>query len=200
MPSSSRTARSVRTMSATVITGKSEPYGCPVAGLIDDGPGRAAAAAEQVGGDDEEPVGVERLAGADHPVPPAEPLRRGAVAIVGAEAVARALGGRRLRDAGGVRVAAQRVADEDDVVARRRQRAVGLVGDADRMQRAATVELERLRQIEELRLDDACRARGGSRRRGGHARDHSACSRGAIGALYDPGLSRPARVRHAQAV
>ena len=38
MPSTSRKARSVRTMSATVITGKSEPYGRPVAGSIDDGP------------------------------------------------------------------------------------------------------------------------------------------------------------------
>ena len=38
MPSTSRKARSVRTMSATVITGKSDPYGAPVAGSIDDGP------------------------------------------------------------------------------------------------------------------------------------------------------------------
>src|SRR5204863_6268653 len=35
---SPRNARSVRTMSATVMTGKSDPYGVPVAGLIDDGP------------------------------------------------------------------------------------------------------------------------------------------------------------------
>ena len=39
-------------------------------------PRRPAAAAEQVRGDDEVAVGVERLAGADHPVPPAEPLAR----------------------------------------------------------------------------------------------------------------------------
>ena len=38
MPRTSRNARSVRTMSATVITGKSDPYGRPVAGSIDDGP------------------------------------------------------------------------------------------------------------------------------------------------------------------
>ncbi len=38
IPSSSRNARSVLTMSATVITGKSEPYGLPVAGSSDDGP------------------------------------------------------------------------------------------------------------------------------------------------------------------
>ena len=72
MPSTSSSARSTRTMSATVMTGKSEPYGRPVAGLIDDGPGRAAAAAEQIRADDEEAIGVEGLAGADHAVPPAE--------------------------------------------------------------------------------------------------------------------------------
>ena len=60
------------------------------------------------------------------------PFAARAVAILGAEAVARALRRRRFRDAGGVRVAAQRVADEDDVVARRGQGAVGFVGDADR--------------------------------------------------------------------
>ena len=38
MPSSSRKARSVRTMSATVMTGKSDPYGLPLAGSTDDGP------------------------------------------------------------------------------------------------------------------------------------------------------------------
>ena len=38
IPSSSRNARSVLTMSATVITGKFEPYGLPVAGSSDDGP------------------------------------------------------------------------------------------------------------------------------------------------------------------
>ena len=38
IPSTSRNARSVRTMSATVITGKSLPYGRPVAGSGEDGP------------------------------------------------------------------------------------------------------------------------------------------------------------------
>ena len=58
----------------------------------------------------------------------------------------RARGDRRLREARRVGVSAQRVADQNDVVARRRQRAVGLVGDADRMQLASTVERERLRE------------------------------------------------------
>ncbi len=38
MPSTSRKARSQRTMSATVITGKSAPYGRPVSGFVDEGP------------------------------------------------------------------------------------------------------------------------------------------------------------------
>ena len=38
MPSASSSARSARTMSATVMTGKSDPYGRPVAGLMDEGP------------------------------------------------------------------------------------------------------------------------------------------------------------------
>ena len=64
-------------------------------------PGRPAAAAEQVRADDEEALGVDRLAGADQRVPPHRRLR----------------------------VAGQRVADED----RRRARvAVGLVGHLDR--------------------------------------------------------------------
>ena len=83
------------------------------------------------------------------------PLPLRAVAVVGAEAVARALRRRRLREAGGVRVAAQRVADQDDVVARRRERPVGLVGDADRMQLAPAVEPQRTRKVEVLRLDRA---------------------------------------------
>ena len=79
--------------------------------------GRPATPTEQVRGDDEVAIGVERLAGADHAVPPAEPLAGGTVTIFVAEPVAGALLGRRLRETGRMRIAAQRVADKDHVVA-----------------------------------------------------------------------------------
>src|ERR1019366_5201945 len=111
IPSAFRKARSVRTMSATVITGKSGPYGLPVAGSIDDGP---------------------------------------AVAILGPEPVARALVGRRLREARRVGVAAERMAHQDNVVAPGREGAVGLVCHPNRVQFPPAVEPHRLRQVEVL--------------------------------------------------
>jgi hypothetical protein len=57
-----------------------------------------------------------------------------------------------------MRIAAQRMADENHVVARRRQRSVRLVRDPDRMQRASAVERERRRKIQELRFNRADRA------------------------------------------
>ena len=131
-----------------------------------------AAAAEQVRGDDEVPIRVECLAGADHPVPPAEPLAGRAVAVVGPEPVAGALLCRLLREAGRVGVTAERVADQDHVVPLGRERAVGLVGDADRVELLSAVEPHRVRQVEKLRLDGsdrACRQRRGCRRGRGHS-------------------------------
>ena len=136
--------------------------------------GGAAATAEQIRGDDEEPIGVERLAGSDHPVPPAETLAGRTVAIFGRETVAGAGRRRCLREARRMRVAAQRVADQDDVVTLRRQGAVGLVRDANRMQFATAIEPDRLGQIEILCFDGADRAgrklRGEDVEAGGMAR------------------------------
>src|SRR5204862_1368244 len=78
-------------------------------------------------------------------------------AVLGSEAVARARGGGRVRVTRGVRVAGECVAHEDDVVARRRERAVGFIGDANRMELAAAIERKRARQVEKLRLDAADR-------------------------------------------
>ena len=146
------------------------PVGPAGGRVVRRGPGGAAAAAEQVGRDDVVAAGVEGLARPDHPVPPAEALARGAVAVGRGEAVAGALGRRRGGDPGRVGVAAERVADQDDVVPRGRQRAVGLVGHPDRVDLPAAVELDRGRQVEELGLNDTGRAgqrgRTGGERRG----------------------------------
>src|SRR6202042_531709 len=127
-------------------------------------PRRPAAAAEQVGGDDEEAIGVERLTGADHPVPPAERLAGRAVAILGREPVAGAFFGGGLRETGRVSVAAERMADQDDVVTPGRQIPVGLVRHPDRVQLPPAVEPDRLGQGGGLCFDRARRA--GRERRG----------------------------------
>ena len=106
------------------------------------GPGRAAAAAEDVGGDRAPAVGVDRGARAGDAVPPA----RGRV--VGA--------GR----AGDMRVARQRVQHDDDVVALRRQLAPPLHGDRH------VVEHDTGLQRQGADVDDADLAFGGQRRSG----------------------------------
>ena len=67
-----------------------------------------------------------------------------------------------------MRISAQRVTDQNDVVARRRQRAVGLVRDANALQLTSTVERQRAGKVEKLRLDGADGTRGRLRRWGGH--------------------------------
>ena len=109
--------------------------------------GGAAAATDQVRRDNEIPVRVERLAGADHPVPPAEPGAGLDATVVRLEAVERSRGVGVGAPAGGVGVTGERVADEDDVAAVGRERAVGLVGDAHRGQHCAHLELERGREV-----------------------------------------------------
>ena len=91
--------------------GKIAAVGLAGGGVDAAGAGGAAATAQQIGADDEEAVGVDRLARADHDVPPA-----GIVLLV---------------VPGDVRIPAEGVADQDGVVARGVELAVGLVGDGD---------------------------------------------------------------------
>ena len=109
----------------TVNSGNRRPYGSPVAGSR-RGRARSCPGSRRAGSRRRRrTVGVERLARADQVVPPA--------AAVGVAVVA-----------GGVRVAGQRVADEDGVGAVGVERAVRLVGDLHRSQRRAGVEHERV--------------------------------------------------------
>ena len=160
MPRTSRNARSVRTMSATVITGKSDPYGRPVAGSIDDGPVVPRQPPSRLVETTKKRSVSKALPGPIIPSHQPSPLPRRAVPVLGREPVAGALGGRRRGDAGRVGVAAERVADEDDVVARGGQGAVGLVRHPDRVQVAPAVQPHRVRQVEVLRLDTADRPGG----------------------------------------
>jgi hypothetical protein len=61
-------------------------------------------------------------------------------------------------------VAAERVTDQNDVVAFGREITVGLVGHPDRVQLSSTVEWHRAGQVEILRVDAADRARCECRR------------------------------------
>ena len=102
-----------------------EPVGLAGRRIGRGGAGRAQAAADDVGADDEEAVGVDDLAGPDQHVPPA------------------GLAGHRM-GIGDMLVAGQRVADEDGVGAGLVELAIGLVGDLEGRQQRAGVELQRL--------------------------------------------------------
>ena len=144
MPSTSRNARSVRTMSATVMTGKSDPYGRPVAGSIDDGPVVPRQPPSRFVETTKNRSVSNALPGPIIPSHQPRPLP----AVRRRDPRPRTRRGcsprRRLREAGRVGVAAERVADQDDVVARRGQRAVGLVRDPDRVQLPTAVERHRV--------------------------------------------------------
>ena len=88
-------------------------------------PGRAHAAADHIGADDEVAVGIERAAGADHGLPPA------------------GLAGDRMHIVD-VLVAGQRMADQDGVGAVGVEFAIGLVGDLERGEIDAAIERQRL--------------------------------------------------------
>ncbi len=162
MPSTSRNARSVRTMSATVITGKSEPYGRPVAGSIDDGPVVPRQPPSRLVETTKKRSVSKALPGPIIPSHQPRPLPPYAVPVLGGEPVAGALVRRRPGDPGRMGVAAEGVADQDDVVPRGGEGAVGLVRHPDRVQLASAVQLHRFRQVDVLRFDTADRPGGES--------------------------------------
>src|SRR5215510_13545268 len=103
--------------------------------------GRAEAAAEVIHADHEEALGVERLARADHVVPPADVVR-----VVGVEP----------RD---VVRRVQRVAHEHCIRARRIEPAIGLVEQAVLVDRRAALEPDRLGETHPPRRHRADRLR-----------------------------------------
>ena len=125
IPSRSSSMACARTMSGMVMTGKSSPHGL-AGGRIGRGrTGRAHAAADHVRTDDEVSVGIERPAGTDHDFPPA------------------GLAGQRMQ-IGDMLIERQRVADQDGVGAIGVQFAIGLIGDLERREIDAAIELQRL--------------------------------------------------------
>ena len=129
MPRRSISMACARTMSGMVMTGKSSPHSLPVAGLVEAGSGRAHAAADHVRTNDEISVGVERSPGAHHGLPPAR------------------LAGDRM-NIGDMLIAGQRMQDQNRVGALRIEFAIGIVGDLERRQIDAAVELQRLLRAE----------------------------------------------------
>ena len=106
-------------MSATVITGKSGPYGLPVAGSIDDGPVVPRQPPSRFVETTKKRSVSNALPGPIIPSHQPSPLRAAPSRSVGPEPVARALFGRRLRETRRMGVAAERMAHQDDVVAPR---------------------------------------------------------------------------------
>ena len=105
--------------------GKIQPPHLAGRGIGRGRPGRAHAAADHVGADDEVAVGVERPARADHGLPPA------------------GLAGDRMH-IGDMLIAGQRMADQDGVGAIGVEFAIGLIGDLERREIDAAIEPQRL--------------------------------------------------------
>ena len=119
-------------------------------------PCRALAAADDVRGEHEPAVGVDRQAGTDDTRPPAR------------------AGVRRTGRADEMAVARQRVQDEDRVVARRGERAPLLVGDPDGGQHPARLERQVADADESAVADRVALAPGAGR---GCAAEHRECAR-----------------------
>ena len=155
------------------MNGKRPPHGRP-SGAADDGPGGALAPTEDVARDDEEPVGVERCAGADEAGPPARETRA------------------RADVADDVAVPGEGVLDEHGVVTGGRQRAPGLVGHGDVAQDATALQGEVADRDEPPVAHGVTRApdRCGRPRRGGRhdgAPRTRACRTGSGAAGSSPG-------------
>ena len=116
--------------------GKIEPVGAAGCGIDRARPGRAHAAADHVGAEHEIAVGIDRLAGADHGLPPAGLAGDG-------------------MDVGDMLVAGQRMADEHEVRLVGVERAVGLIGDGEGREFLPAVERKRdRRKMRDLALRD----------------------------------------------
>ena len=117
--------------------GEGESEGPPGLRVGRGGAAGALAAAEDVGANDEEMVRVDGLGGADEVVPPT------------------GLGVGQGMDARAMVVAAERMADQDSVVVRGVEAAVGFVAQGEAGQDLAALEAERLRTDKIMRLDEA---------------------------------------------
>jgi hypothetical protein len=104
--------------------GKAEAEGPAGRGIGVARAGGAHAAAEHIAADDEVALGIERLAGADHLIPPAGPARD------------RMLADQEL-------IAGQRMADHDGVGAGGIQPPIGLIGDGEGAEIDAAIERHR---------------------------------------------------------
>ena len=115
--------------------GKVEPVRAPGGGIDGARPGRAHAPADDIGAQHEIAIGVDRLAGPDHGVPPAGLAGDG-------------------MDVGDVLIAGQRMAHQHEVGLGGIEFAIGLIGDGKRRKLGPAIERQRLvrREVHDLAL------------------------------------------------
>ena len=113
--------------------GKVEPVGTAGRGIGRAWPGRAHAAADHIGAEHEIAVGIDRLAWADHGLPPARLAGDG-------------------MDVGDMLVAGERMTDEHEVRLVGVERAVGLIGDGEGREFLPAVERKRIVKMRDLAL------------------------------------------------